>query len=73
MPREEPKRKASVRVQVSMRSTGAELLVVALKPVKAGGAKGQHRLAVLMGQPLAGGTHDHGKAVRDFPTATAKR
>jgi hypothetical protein len=61
MSREEPKRKASARVQVSMQSTGTELLVVALKPAKAGGAKGQHRSVVFVGQPLAGGAHEHGK------------
>ena len=45
-----------------MRRTGAEQLVVAMKSVKADGAKGLHRLAGNAGQPKAGGAGDESKA-----------
>jgi hypothetical protein len=64
MRREELKRKDSVRVQVPMRSTGAEQLVVAVIPVKAGGAKGLHRPVGFVDQPVAGGVDDEVKVIQ---------
>lgn len=63
MQREELNRKASERVQVSKQGTGAESPVVALSPVKAGGAKGRHCPVVFAGQPEVGGACEYGKAV----------
>jgi len=43
-------------VRVPMRGTGAEQPVVATKVRNGTGAKGLHRLALLMGQPEMGGS-----------------
>ena len=56
----------SVRVQVPMRSTGAEQLVVAGSLVKAGGAKGLHRPVGVIDQPLAGGVDDEDEVIQHF-------
>jgi len=45
------------RVRVPMRSTGADQLVVAMKPGNAGGAKGLNRLVSGVSQPGRGGAH----------------
>ena len=47
----------TTRGSVPMRRTGAEQLVVALKPGNAGGAKGLRHSVLWMGQPEWGGTH----------------
>ncbi len=46
-----------MRARVPMWYTGAEQLVVALKPGNAGGAKGLRHLVSLVGQPERGGAH----------------
>ncbi len=48
---------SAMRARVPMRYTGAEQLVVALKPGNAGGAKGLRHLVSLVGQPERGGAH----------------
>jgi hypothetical protein len=47
----DPQAAATVRGRVPRRSTGADCLVVAVKPVNAGGAKGAAYPGVLAGQP----------------------
>ena len=46
----------AMRARVPMRCTGAEQLVVALKPGNAGGAKGLRHSVLPLGQPEKGGT-----------------
>ena len=48
---------SAIRSRVPMRYTGAEQLVVALKPGNAGRAKGLRHSVSLVGQPEKGGTH----------------
>ena len=45
----------TMRARVPMRRTGAEQLVVVMKPGNAGGAKGLRHSVSLMGQPARGG------------------
>lgn len=47
-----------------MRSTGAEQSVVAVILVKARGAKGLHRPARFVDQPVTGGVGDEGKVIQ---------
>ena len=47
----------TTRVRVPMRRTGAEQLVVVMKPGNAGGAKGLRHSVLTMGQPARGGAH----------------
>ena len=49
-----PQAATTVRGRVPMRGTGADRLVVAMKPGNAGGAKGTDRSGVLVGQPRSG-------------------
>ncbi len=46
-----------------MRGTGADRLVVAMKPGNAGRAKGSGRSAMRVGQPEMGGAYEQSKAV----------
>lgn len=55
-------------MQVPTRSTGTEQSVVAMKPAKAGGAKGLRCPVGGIGQPYAGGADDAGKAVCHLET-----
>jgi hypothetical protein len=48
---------SAMRSSVPMRYTGAEQLVVVLKPGNAGGAKGLRHSVSFVGQPERGGTH----------------
>jgi len=48
---------SAMRASVPMRRTGAEQLVVVLKPGNAGGAKGLRHSASTVGQPERGGAH----------------
>jgi RNA-directed DNA polymerase len=52
MPRENFKRKDSVRRKVSMRMTGAEQPVVVMKPCNGCGAKGLCHSVLFIGQPI---------------------
>jgi len=54
-PKQEPRAAESVRGRVVTRGTGADRLVVAVKPGNAGGAKGTGRLDGLGGQPALAG------------------
>ena len=63
MSREEPKQEDPARVQVPMRSTGAERLVVAMMAAKAVGAKGSRHSAADTGQPEMGGTRERSKVI----------
>ncbi len=47
---------SAMRARVPMRYTGAEQLVVALKPGNAGEAKGLRHSVLTLGQPAKGGT-----------------
>jgi len=51
------------QARVPMRRRGAERFVVAMKPVKAGRAKGPRYPATSLGQPVMGGAQGRGKAV----------
>ena len=50
-----PQAGSTVRGRVPSRGTGADRLVVAMKPGNAGGAKGTDRLGLLGGQPVLPG------------------
>ena len=50
-------------MRVPMRGTGAEQLVVAMKSVKADGAKGLRHSVLEIGQPEMGGADGQNKAV----------
>src|SRR5215831_14431263 len=51
---------------VPRRGTGAECLVVARKPAKAGGAKGARQPALRVGQLATGGADERGQAISDL-------
>ena len=48
---------SAMRARVPMRRTGAEQLVVVMKPGNAGGAKGLRHSVSTVGQPGKGGAH----------------
>src|SRR6516162_6680834 len=54
------------RGEVPRRGTGAECLVVARKPAKAGGAKGARQPALRVGQLATGGADERGQAISDL-------
>jgi hypothetical protein len=55
LPEGGPRAADTARGRVPMRGTGADRLVVAMRPGNAGGAKGAGHLGLVDGQPPAGG------------------
>src|SRR4029453_19322784 len=66
MQREPLKGADLTRGYVPRRGTGAECLVVARKPAKAGGAKGARQPALRVGPLATGGADERGKVVCDL-------